>query len=448
MDIETIDLPPMPGFGDSSKSNSPAASPRVDSRQKVDHNTLRNVSSLLHSISNKEKVRRDIDHKKFMKHVGKDSDSEDEREKKSNDSKKTRRSRDSESRHSQRSSPSYTRKRRSRRSSGSRGTRRSRHSNKSRQRKGSGSPSARTSAQNIFHHLKKVSDRVEREDDARCRVESAESKYRRRAKEEQEEMGFLIQSFQLLRGQGATSDMRMDSSVDVDSLRNEVKRMETELNSQKCVKFMRKSLIALVSFIEFANSRYDPLGLHLSGWSEHVMTTLGDYDSCFMRLYDKYRVHGTHVAPEAELLLLLGGSGMMFHITQAFVSQNVPKFTDVAKESPDLADKIAKIMAERYKRGGQDAASSSSDDDDDIIETESVKTAAFTHAAKTREVAPDSLGTSLFPRVGDKRPVPRPATTRIGSDAKTKLTSIPEVERTDENGDGRKVDDKILVLGA
>jgi hypothetical protein len=157
--------------------------------------------------------------------------------------------------------------------------------------------------------------------------------------------------------------MKLDISADFLILKTEVSRMQTQLNSEKCVKFARKFLIAAVSGIEFLNSRYDPLGLHLNGWSEHIMTTLGDFDSCFMRLYDKYRNTVTAIAPEIELLMILGGSATMFHLTQAFVSQNVPKFSEVAKESPDLAEKIANIMASKYNQK-HDIEESSSDDDE------------------------------------------------------------------------------------
>ena len=143
----------------------------------------------------------------------------------------------------------------------------------------------------------------------------------------------LLQTFFLLQQQGVKTELKLDMATDISIIKSEITRMQTELSSQKMIKFSRKALIAFVSGIEFLNSRYDPFSLHLNGWSEHVMTTLGDYDSFFLRLYDKYIDSTNQLSPEAELMLLIGGSGLMFHLTQSFVQQNVPKFTEVAKEN-------------------------------------------------------------------------------------------------------------------
>jgi len=250
--------------------------------------------------------------------------------------------------------------------------------------------------------------------------------------------------------------MRLDLNSDYYIVKTEVERMQTLLNSQKCMKFMRKGLIAFVSFIEFANGRYDPLGVNLNGWSEHIMTTLGDYDSCFMRLYDKYRNKTGAVPPEAELLLLLGGSGMMYHLTQSFVSQNVPKFTDVAKESPQLAETIAGIMAKKYNdqttKLDEDRYSSSDSDDD----RESVTTQTFgttnsmldRGGAQKMTIPTEILSTPAFPAMIERasgpilapRPAMKPKQSTIKeidtqSDAKKKLKPIPEESN------------KVLVLG-
>ena len=154
-------------------------------------------------------------------------------------------------------------------------------------------------------------------------------------------------------------------------------RMQTEMNSQKCVKFMRKGLIAFVSGLEFLNNRYDPFGLHLNGYSEHCMTSLGDYDGVFMRLYDKYKDRTQALAPEVELLMLLLGSMMMFHLTQQFVQQSIPKFKPKAQ-----------------------AVHSDSDDDD----LESVATDNFrpTIGGENQTLPKDILSTPAFPAMIQK----------------------------------------------
>ena len=172
-------------------------------------------------------------------------------------------------------------------------------------------------------------------------------------------------------------------------------------------------MIAFVSGIEFLNGRYDPFGLKLNGFSEHIITTLGDYDSVFLRLYDKYKDRTGSLSPEAELLILLGGSGLMFHITQQFVAQSVPSFQQVARESPDLADKIAGIMAKKYKESPPEDDSSDEDD----------STPPPRQPAPQVKLPTEMLSTPAFPAMISKMVGPRPSYT-----PSTKPPSAPPME--------------------
>jgi hypothetical protein len=317
-------------------------------------------------------------------------------------------------------------------------------------------------AQNLFSHLRDISEKVEKEDERdrrrsrsdRNRSHSRRRHSRRRShsrsyrdhhrshesyadtdKKDAEEKALLLQTYHLLRAQGVNSEMKLDFTADMLIMKTEVIRMQTELNSQKCIKFARKFLIALVSGIEFLNGKYNPLGLHLSGWSEHVMTTLGDYDSCFMRLYDKYKDKATVLSPEAELLLLLGGSGVMFHLTQAFINQNVPKFQDVAKDSPELAEKIAGIMAAKYKQRPPE----DSDTDDDDTESVAAETAhrmaaqipsrPFPTSMPPPKIPTELLSTPAFPAIIGQMIAPRPKYNP--QRAKSNLETIREFREID-----------------
>ncbi|MBJ23976.1 MAG: hypothetical protein CMB64_04830 [Euryarchaeota archaeon] len=262
----------------------------------------------------------------------------------------------------------------------------------------------------------------------RKRTPSPGSKRRSPSPKKEEDKNLLLQSYYLLQAQGIETKMKLDLTCDYDIIKSEVDRMRTELNSQKCIKFARKALVAIVSGLEFLNHKYDPCNLHLDGWSEHIMSTLGDYDGCFLRLYDKYKDSAGNVSPEIELLLLLGGSATMFHITKSFVSQRVPKFTEVAKESPELASKIAHIMAQKYdkEQEKEKRKDDSSDSDDDDIE--SVNTRNFENMSggnRSYSIPTDMLSTPAFPALIQKmvhNPRPRFNTTT----ERKKLTTVEE----------------------
>ena len=94
-------------------------------------------------------------------------------------------------------------------------------------------------------------------------------------------------------------------------------------------------LVACVTGLEFLNKRYNPFEIQLEGWSESVMENVDDYDGVFEELYVKYSSK-VIVAPEVKLIMMLGGSAMMFHLTNSMFKSVMPNMNDVIKQNPDL----------------------------------------------------------------------------------------------------------------
>jgi hypothetical protein len=65
------------------------------------------------------------------------------------------------------------------------------------------------------------------------------------------------------------------------------------------------------------------------------MENVDDYDGVFEDLYNKYKSR-LEVAPEVKLIMMLGGSAMMFHLTNSMFKSAVPNMNDVMKQNPDL----------------------------------------------------------------------------------------------------------------
>jgi len=65
------------------------------------------------------------------------------------------------------------------------------------------------------------------------------------------------------------------------------------------------------------------------------MENVDDYDGVFEELYVKYRSK-VSVAPEVKLIMMLGGSAMMFHLTNSMFKSVMPNMNDVMKQNPDL----------------------------------------------------------------------------------------------------------------
>ena len=62
---------------------------------------------------------------------------------------------------------------------------------------------------------------------------------------------------------------------------------------------------------------------------------MDDYDGVFEGLYVKYRSK-VNVAPEVKLIMMLGGSAMMFHLINSMFKSVMPNMNDVMKQNPDL----------------------------------------------------------------------------------------------------------------
>jgi hypothetical protein len=98
----------------------------------------------------------------------------------------------------------------------------------------------------------------------------------------------------------------------------EYTKVKKFIETQAGIKFARRCLMACVTGVEFLNKKFDPFAVKLEGWSENVMENVDDYDNVFERLYEKYSSKA-EVAPEVELLLMVGGSAFMFHLTNSLL---------------------------------------------------------------------------------------------------------------------------------
>ena len=150
-----------------------------------------------------------------------------------------------------------------------------------------------------------------------------------------DEKADLINKLGRLEKKGFAVNKRLNAYSPIDDLRNEVKRITYSIDVDQSVRFSRRMLIACVTGLEFLNKRYNPFEIQLDGWSESVMENVDDYDGVFEELYVKYRSK-VNVAPEVKLIMMLGGSAMMFHLTNSMFKSVMPNMNDVIKQNPDL----------------------------------------------------------------------------------------------------------------
>jgi len=140
------------------------------------------------------------------------------------------------------------------------------------------------------------------------------------------------------------SGTKMSMSNTLEEINSEVARRKDSKGLEASIRFQRSMLTTVSSGMEFLNSRYDPFGLALDGWSEQVNENIEDYDEIFEELYDKYK-DKSKVAPEVRLIMSLGLSAGMCHVTNTMFKSRMPGMDDILRNNPDLARQFAKAAA-------------------------------------------------------------------------------------------------------
>ena len=173
-----------------------------------------------------------------------------------------------------------------------------------------------------------------------------------------EEKADLVNKLGRLEKKGFTVNKRLNAYSPIDELRTEVKRITYSIDVDKSVKFSRRMLIACTTGLEFMNKKYNPFEIQLDGWSENVMENVEDYDEVFEELYVKYRTK-MQVAPEVKLIMMLGGSAMMFHLTNSMFKSVMPNMNDVIKQNPGLVQNMMSAVQNTVPKSQQGSEPSS-----------------------------------------------------------------------------------------
>lgn len=146
-------------------------------------------------------------------------------------------------------------------------------------------------------------------------VSAEEMRRRREEEEKKEKMQLLHKLYQYeQRGHRMANSYSMDSNID--ELRFEVAKIRNEENAKRSVKWYKVIMMVLVSTVETLNTKFDPFGLRLKGWSKDMNEKKEDLDDSFHRLHDKYSSKST-IEPEWELAFAFFGGAFMYHLQNA-----------------------------------------------------------------------------------------------------------------------------------
>jgi len=175
----------------------------------------------------------------------------------------------------------------------------------------------------------------------------------------EDEKADLLNKISRLSKKGIATSARLTIYSDVEEIRTEYKRMMYGIEVDRSIKFQRRMLIACVTGLEFLNDKFDPFDLELNGWSQNMMENVEDYDGVFEELYNKYKTK-VQVAPEVKLIMMVGGSAMMFHLTNSMFKAAVPNVSQVMKQNPGLMQNMMDAVQRTQQGQGPGQTSSMS----------------------------------------------------------------------------------------
>ena len=158
----------------------------------------------------------------------------------------------------------------------------------------------------------------------------------------------ILIKIQALEKKGFEFSKKFNMTSSYEEMEFEYMKVKRYLESQAGIKFARRCLMACVTGIEFLNKRFDPFNIKLEGWSENVMESVEDYDNVFEKLHEKYSSK-TEVAPEIELLLMLGGSAFMFHLTNSLLKGPMMNNPILAQNNPNFMASMMGAMSQGMK---------------------------------------------------------------------------------------------------
>ena len=149
----------------------------------------------------------------------------------------------------------------------------------------------------------------------------------------------LLYRLERLEANGFKPSRKFNMSSNLEDIKFEYERMKKQRDVDKSIKFQRKILMAITSGIEFVNNKFDPLNIKLDGWSESIYENLHEYDDVFEELHEKYKSK-VKMAPEIKLLMMVGGSAFMFHLTNTLFKSKMPGLDQILQQNPELAQNV------------------------------------------------------------------------------------------------------------
>jgi hypothetical protein len=164
----------------------------------------------------------------------------------------------------------------------------------------------------------------------------------------QQEKQDLLYKLERMEKNGAKLSRVYTMASNIEDIRMEYNKIKREKDIDKSIQFSRNVMMAVVRGAEMLTKKFQ-LPVHLDGWSEECWENLSNYDEVFEKLHDKYSGR-VSMPPELELIMMLGGSAFMYHVSHSlFKSSSIPNIDDILRQNPDIMRSVADAAAQSLR---------------------------------------------------------------------------------------------------
>ena len=161
----------------------------------------------------------------------------------------------------------------------------------------------------------------------------------------------LLCKLERLKKKGVIVPRTYTMNSNYEEIKYEYEKLHNERLMDNSVKMYRQMLISTTTAIEYLNTKANPFDFYLDGWSDQVHSQQHDYDEIFEEIYEKYKDRGS-MAPELRLLMALGGSAFMYHLSNTMFKSVLPGAQDILRQNPDLMKHMQQTLLSTMAQQG------------------------------------------------------------------------------------------------
>ena len=158
----------------------------------------------------------------------------------------------------------------------------------------------------------------------------------------------LLRKLSDIKSKGYKLSKEYDFNSSIEEMEYEYDLLKSFAERRNGIKLYKNTILNFSNILEFFNNKYDPFGIKLDGWSEHMNVEIDSYDDVMEELYAKYRSTGKSMPPEMKLFMLIAASASAFHFSKAYLTK-MPGLDGIMNVQPEIMSKLVNGKKQQNK---------------------------------------------------------------------------------------------------